>query len=75
MLAWGIDLRLDMKGEDMKRIIESVKTGMKIVFIVIVWIVFVGLSILLYGIFGLLDFFVMDRESDSASSYYKDFMK
>ncbi len=59
----------------MKRNIKTVKTGMKIVFIVIVWIVFVGLSILLYSIFGLLDFFVMDRESDSASSYYKDFMK
>lgn len=59
----------------MKRNIKIVKTGMKIVFIVIVWIVFVGLSILLYSIFGLLDFFVMDRESDSASSYYKDFMK
>lgn len=59
----------------MKRNIKTVKTGMKIVFIVIVWIVFVGLSILLYSIFGLLVFFVMDRESDSASSYYKDFMK
>lgn len=59
----------------MKRNIKTVKTGMKIVFIVIVWIVFVGLSILLYSIFGLLDFFVMDRERDSASSYYKDFMK
>lgn len=59
----------------MKRNIKTVKTGMKIVFIVIVWIVFVGLSILLYSIFGLLDFFVMDRESDYASSYYKDFMK
>lgn len=58
----------------MKRIIKTIETGMKIVFIVIVWSVFVGLSLLLYSIFELLDFFAVSRESDSASSYYRDFM-
>ena len=46
-----------MEGEDMNRIIKTIGTWMKIVFIVIVWSVFVGLSLLLYGIFELLDFF------------------
>lgn len=59
----------------MNRIIKTIGTWMKIVFIVIVWSVFVGLSLLLYGIFELLDFFVMNRESNSAGSYYKDFMR